>query len=91
MPARSRRCDAPARTADTVRVKIPPGSRSGSKLRLKGKGLPTEGGGRGDLYFIVQIIVPRDATEEERRLYDQLSQLRTEDPRAELMREASGV
>ena len=76
---------------DTVRVKVPPGSRSGSKLRLKGKGLPTKGGGRGDLYFIVQIMVPRDATEEERRLYEQLSRLRPEDPRAELIREASRV
>lgn len=73
---------------DSVRVKVPPGSRSGSKLRLKGRGLPTETGGRGDLYFVVQVVVPARPTEEERRLYEQLARLRREDPRADLMREA---
>lgn len=73
--------------ADSVRVKIPPGSRSGSKLRLKGKGLPTGSGGFGDLLFVLQVDVPASLTEEERRLYEQLGRLSHPDPRADLRRE----
>jgi DnaJ-class molecular chaperone len=73
---------------DPVRVKVPPGSRTGGKLRLKGKGLPTEQGGHGDLYFVIQVVVPSTLTEEERKLYEQLGRARTDDPRADLLREA---
>jgi DnaJ-class molecular chaperone len=73
---------------DPVRVKVPPGSRTGSKLRLKGKGLPREGGAQGDLFFIVQIVVPSSITDQERALYEQLGRLRAEDPRSELLRDA---
>ncbi len=73
---------------DPVRVKIPPGSRSGSKLRLKGKGLPTQSGSRGDLLFTLHIVVPDSVSEEERRLYDQLAKASHPDPRAELLRKA---
>lgn len=73
---------------DQVRVKIPPGSRSGSKLRLKGKGLPTPAGGHGDQYLIVQIIIPASMSDEERKLYEQLSRAPHPDPRADLLREA---
>jgi DnaJ-class molecular chaperone len=74
--------------ADTVRVKVPPGSNSGKKLRLRGKGLPTESGGRGDLLFVLQHAVPTPLTEEERRLYEELGRLRKEDPRTALLNEA---
>jgi curved DNA-binding protein len=44
-----------------VTVTIPPGTDSGSKLRLGGKGVPhPKGGAPGDLYAVVQIRVPRD-------------------------------
>lgn len=74
---------------DPVRVKIPPGSRSGRKLRLKGKGLPTESGGFGDLFFVLQVDVPASLTDEERGLYEQLGRLPHQDPRADLRREGS--
>jgi len=73
---------------DTIRVKVPPGSRSGGKLRIKGRGLPTETGARGDLYFILQIVLPSSLSDEERKLYQQLARLPRSDPRAELLREA---
>jgi len=42
-------------------VSIPPGTDGGSKLRLRGKGVPhPSGSGAGDLYVLVQIKVPRD-------------------------------
>jgi molecular chaperone DnaJ len=46
-----------------VTVKIPPGSQSGRKMRLRGRGVPALKGGRaGDLYLNLQVTVPEDAT-----------------------------
>jgi DnaJ-class molecular chaperone len=73
---------------DPVRVKIPAGSRSGAKLRLRGRGLPAESGARGDLFFVLQIIVPATLPAEERLLYEQLSKGPHPDPRADLLRDA---
>ena len=73
---------------DQVRVKIPAGSRSGAKLRLRGKGLPNESGGRGDLFFVLQMLVPNPLTPEQRVLFEQLAKLSHPDPRADLLRDA---
>ena len=73
---------------DQVRVKIPPGSRSGAKLRLRGKGLPNESGGRGDLFFVLQMLVPSPLTPEQHALFEQLAKLPHPDPRADLLRDA---
>ncbi|MBI5410647.1 MAG: J domain-containing protein [Nitrospirae bacterium] len=73
---------------DPVRVKVPPGSRSEGKLRLKGKGLPTASGGHGDLFFILQIVMPASFSEEDRKLYEQLSRTPRPDLRADLLRAA---
>ncbi|MFN9076757.1 MAG: DnaJ domain-containing protein [bacterium] len=53
--------DAPLPTGGTVALKIPPGTASGKKIRIPGKGVPA-GGGRpaGDLYVVVQIVPPKD-------------------------------
>jgi DnaJ-class molecular chaperone len=74
--------------AEPVRVKVPPGSRAGGKLRLKGKGLPTASGGRGDLFYALQIVMPPTLSEEDRKLYEQLRRAPHADPRAELLRAA---
>lgn len=74
--------------AEPVRVKVPPGSRAGGKLRLKGKGLPTASGGRGDLFYALQIVMSPPASDEERALYERLSRTPHPDPRAELLRAA---
>jgi curved DNA-binding protein len=65
------------RTLDgTARVRVPPGSSSGRKLRLRGEGL-----GDGDLYAVVQIHVPKQLTDRERELFEQLAEVSTFDPR----------
>lgn len=46
-----------------VKLKVPAGSQSGRKLRLRGKGLPDLRGGRGDLYAVVQVVVPENGEE----------------------------
>jgi DnaJ-class molecular chaperone len=76
---------------DPVRVKVPPGSRAGAKLRLKGKGLPNPAGGHGDLFFTLQIVLPPSMTDEERKLYEELTRVPHPDPRVELLRTAGRV
>ena len=52
-------------------VKIPPGTSSGVKLRLKGKGAKKTGGGRGDHFVTVHIDVPKGLDDEAKRLITQ--------------------
>ena len=70
---------------EPVRVKIPPGSKADSRLRLKGKGLPTASGGYGDLFLRLKIVMPSAISAEERALYEQLARARHADPRAEVL------
>jgi len=47
------------RTLDgPLRVKVPPDTPAGTKLRLRGKGLDDGHGGRGDFYAVVRIALP---------------------------------
>lgn len=71
--------------AEPVKVKIPPGSKADSKLRLKGKGLPTVSGDQGDLFLKLKIVMPTALSDEERALYEQLGRVRHSDPRAEII------
>jgi DnaJ-class molecular chaperone len=55
-------------------VKVPPGTSSGKKLRLRGKGIPGRSGQPGDHYVTVQIDVPKDVDDESKKLLIQLAQ-----------------
>lgn len=57
-----------------VRLKVPPGSSTGRKIRLPQKGYPKGDGGRGDLYAEVRVMVPDKLGEEERKLVEQLAE-----------------
>jgi DnaJ-class molecular chaperone len=74
---------------EPVKVKIPAGSKADSRLRLKGKGLPTSSGGHGDLFLRLKIIMPSALSQDERALYEQLSRFRHSDPRADLLTTAA--
>jgi curved DNA-binding protein len=54
-------------------VALPAGTSSGRVLRLRGQGLPRQGGGRGDLLVEIAIAIPPAASEEERKLWEQLA------------------
>jgi len=57
-------------------LRIPEGTQTGSVFRLKGKGMPVlSGRGRGDQYVAVNIITPTNLSREQRRLFDELSEL----------------
>ncbi len=58
-----------------VRMKVPAGTRTGKRLRLRGKGLPGKEG-RGDEYVRIRIDVPEHLTAAEEELYRQLAALR---------------
>jgi len=68
-----------------VNLRVPPGSQSGQKLRLTGRGLPKPGTGSGDLYAQLQIVLPPALSEEEKSLYGQLAACSTFDPRSRLV------
>ena len=72
-----------------VRLKVPPGSQAGQRLRLAKRGLPKPGGGEGDLYAIVQIAVPEAPSERERALYRELADASGFNPRIHLQRGGS--
>ena len=72
-----------------VKLKIPPGSQSGRKLRLRGRGLPALKGGstgapRGDLYVVLQIVLPPDSPEA-RQAADALQKLYKTDVRKDVV------
>jgi molecular chaperone DnaJ len=69
-------------------LKIPPGTQSGQKLRLREKGVPsaTKEGARGDEIVEVKITVPMPRDEKTKELLRELAKLNPEDPRAELFK-----
>ena len=69
-----------------VSMKVPPGVKSGQKLRVAGKGLPKPGGGAGDLYAVLNIVVPGTLNEREKKLYEELGAASKFDPRSRFKR-----
>jgi molecular chaperone DnaJ len=69
-------------------VRIPPGTNSGTTLRLREKGVPTRNAGRGDQYVEIQIVVPKPTDERVRNLAKELEQFEASDPRKEIFAKA---
>jgi molecular chaperone DnaJ len=67
-------------------LKIPPGTQSGQKLRLREKGVPsaTKEGARGDEIVEIKLTVPMPRDERSKEILRELAKLNPEDPRAEL-------
>ena len=60
--------------AGQVRLKVPAATHAGQQLRLPKRGLPKPHSGAGDLYAMVQIVVPSELTDKERSLFTQLAE-----------------
>jgi len=66
-----------------VSMKIPPATSSGRAFRLPGYGMPRlKGGGAGDQFVTLTIVMPNDLTPVERDLYEKLKAQRADNPRA---------
>lgn len=63
--------------ASRLNVKVPAGSQNGSKLRIRGKGMPVYGkpGLAGDLYVQLNVVIPRNPGPEELNLFKKLREL----------------
>ena len=55
-----------------VKLKVPPDTQSGRRLRLRERGLPRREGARGDLHAVVKIVIPPRPTQEERQAFETL-------------------
>ena len=73
------KCPTPSGTVDLT---IPKDARTGQKLRLKGRGIPSKQ--PGDLYAVLQIAVPPAKSDKDRALYEQMARDMNFDPRARL-------
>jgi molecular chaperone DnaJ len=72
-------------------IRIPPGTQSGQKLRLREKGAPSlRRNTRGDEFVEVQVVVPKVQDERTKEILRELARLNPEDPRREMM-EASAA
>lgn len=59
----------------SVRMKIPAGTQGGQRFRLRGKGMSSSSGARGDIYVVTQIQIPKKITERERKIWEELAEL----------------
>jgi curved DNA-binding protein len=60
-----------------VHIKVPSGTQTGQKLRVRGRGL----GGRGDLFVVAKIILPSQVSDGEKKLWEQLKEQSRFNPR----------
>ncbi len=69
-----------------AQLRVPPGTQSGQKLRMREKGVPsaTKDGARGDQIVEVNIVVPQVRDERSKEILRELAKLNADDPRAEL-------
>jgi curved DNA-binding protein len=69
-----------------VSLRIPPETQNGRTIRLAGQGMPRAGGGFGDLYVTVKVVLPTKLNDKERELATELAaERRTEDVRSHLL------
>lgn len=65
-----------------VLLTVPPGTRAGRRLRVRGRGLANGHGGHGDLYAIAHVDVPASLDERERELFEELARVSHFRPRS---------
>jgi curved DNA-binding protein len=67
--------DVPTIDRKTLRIKIPPGTQTNARLRLKGYGMPRmDGSGRGDAYVQVAVAVPKKLNKKQKALIKEMAE-----------------
>lgn len=64
-----------------VTLKVPAGTQTGRKLRLRGRGMPNPKGTAGNLYAVINIMVPKSLSERETKLFEELRRVSNFNPR----------
>ncbi len=67
----------------SLELRVPPGSSSGTRLRVRGQGITPESGEAGDLYAVITVVAPKGLSEQDRAALASISG-RLPDPRADL-------
>ena len=81
--ARGAKIDIPTLDGAT-RLTIPPGTSSGARLRLRGKGIQPPDGAAGDQIVDVQVVAPKSLNETQQRILEQLRDALDQDPREQV-------
>ena len=68
----------------TIALTVPPNTSSGKRLRIKGHGVRPAGQPPGDLFAEIQIVLPQNFSEEDRRTLADISGRYSQNPRSEL-------
>ncbi len=71
--------DVPTLSGEKLTVKVPPGTSSGARLRLRGRGVSG-----GDQYCEIKVVVPSGADERSRELIEEFARRNPQGPRAGL-------
>ena len=75
--------EVPTLDGAAVTLRLKPGTQSGSRHRVKGKGIAS-GNTSGDLIVSVEVVVPKDLTGKQKKLIEQLAEVSDESPRDHL-------
>jgi molecular chaperone DnaJ len=67
-----------------VKLRIPPGAQAGQQFRLRGRGVPTAAGTRGDLIVEVTLVLPAVVDERSKELMREFGRLNNDDVRRDL-------
>ncbi|MFN4895049.1 MAG: DnaJ C-terminal domain-containing protein [Pseudomonadota bacterium] len=65
----------------TIKLSVPPGSQSGAKLRVRGRGFSGSKGARGDALAEIKIVVPASLSAAERKCFEELAAASRFNPR----------
>ena len=68
-----------------VSLRIPPETQNGRTIRLAAQGMPRNGGGHGDLFVTVKVVLPTKLSDNERDCIREIGERHPEDPRRHLL------
>jgi DnaJ-class molecular chaperone len=74
--------EVPTLKGTKLKLTVPANTQNGQSIRLRGQGMPRTGGGAGDLFARVKVVLPVTLSERERALFEELRAIRSGSPAA---------